>query len=94
MVISKISASYNIAIPREIRLAVNLQPGDILEFYVQEDGSIVLKKEASFDHNTTQTALPAFEWVFEDEEEEDDVDDDDDDDCSSCLTSTEVAARR
>lgn len=45
MVLSKISPSFNVAIPKEIHLAINLQPGDTLEFYLQEDGSIVLRKE-------------------------------------------------
>ena len=70
MVISKISPSFNVAIPKEIRLALNLQPGDALEFYIQEDGSIILKKEVALDHDTAQVILPAFEWVYEDEEEE------------------------
>ncbi len=82
MVISRISPAFTIAIPKEIRLALNLQPGDALEFYVQEDGSIVLKKEVALDHGAVQVALPVFEWVFEDEEEEDD---DYDDECSSSV---------
>ena len=79
MVVSKISSSFNLAIPREIRLALNLQPGDAFEFYVQEDGSIVLKKEASHEAGSNQIALPAFEWVYEDEDE------DDEEDCSPNL---------
>lgn len=70
MVVSKISSSFTVTIPQEIRLAINLQPGDALEFFIQENGTIVLKKEAAYSHNSPQVALGALELVYEDEEEE------------------------
>jgi AbrB family looped-hinge helix DNA binding protein len=70
MVLSRISPSFNIAIPKEIRLALNLQPGDSLEFFIMEDGSIVLKKEIAYSNNNPQVAVPAIEWIYEDDEEE------------------------
>ncbi len=70
MVISTLSPSFNLSIPKVIRLALNLQPGDALEFFVQEDGTIVLKKEVVYSHNTPQIAFQAVEWVFEDDIDE------------------------
>ncbi len=70
---TKISPAYTIAIPKDIRSALNLQPGDSLEFHLQENGSIVLHKEIPLDASFQQAQAPLFVWEWEDEEEEEEA---------------------
>ena len=70
---TKISPNFDIAIPKDIQSALNLQPGDSLEFHIQEDGSIVLHKEVIQDASSQQAQAPLFVWEWEDGEEEEEA---------------------
>ncbi len=66
---SRISSKGQITIPKEIRKSLNVEPGDIIAYEV-ENGAVILKRVAPFDavfHAALSSTLD--EWGSSEDEE-------------------------
>lgn len=74
---TKITSKYQMTLPKEVRVALNINVGDVISFEVLEDGSVILKKAAPFDQQFMQALSSTLsEWNSTyDEEDFDDLQD-------------------
>lgn len=70
IVTSKLTAKYQVTIPKRIRKILNLNPGDSVAFEVTGDEKVVLRKATTIDLEFAKAleGTLASEWLSENDE--------------------------
>ncbi len=53
MLSSRLTQKYQATIPKDVRKALNLQAGDVIEFKMK-NGKVMIQKKMPFDHEMTK----------------------------------------